>query len=138
MKVRLLCAFLVGAAVGAFAMPVSAAMCYEVIDRNGVVTYRDTHTPVDLSAAGASAREAMRQRGELLVIYDARTCLVLARTSLTGGKPLSADQIVAEWRPMDGKGGWGTYSSRYGGRPAPVPYEPPTPSGDRPINIGFR
>ena len=56
-------ALIVGAAFGS-AMPAAATMCYEIIDRNNVVILRDTNSPVDLSNAGAPAREAMRSRGE--------------------------------------------------------------------------
>ena len=64
--------------------------------------------------------------------------MMLGRAFPTGGKPLTADEIVAEWRSVEGKGGWGTYSSRYGGPPTPVPSAAPAPSGERPISIGFR
>ena len=117
MNGRLISALIAGAAVGATAMPVLAITCYEVIDRSGVVILRGTRSPVDLSGAGAPAREAMRGRGELLVIFNTENCVLAGKATADGGRTLTADEIVAGWRPMlsEGKSGWGTYSSRYGG-----------------------
>jgi hypothetical protein len=109
MSGRLFSAFVVGAALGAAAMPVFAGTCYEIIDRNDVVILRDTNSPVDLSNAGAPAREAMRSRGELLVIYDVETCVVVGRASLTGSRTLATDEIVAGWRSFGRSGFGGTY-----------------------------
>ena len=133
---RLFQALIAGAALGS-AMPVPAAMCYEIIDRNDVVVFRDTNSPVDLSAAGASAREAMRSRGELLVIFDVDTCVVIGRASPTGGRTLTTDEIVTGWKSFGKSGFGGTYGSTAvtdsgGGIAAPMP------SRDRPINIDFR
>jgi hypothetical protein len=117
MNGRLISALIAGAAVGAAAMPVFAITCYEIIDRSNVVILRGTRPPVDLSNAGAPAREAMRGRGELLVIFNTENCVLAGRATAEGGRTLTADEIVAGWRPMlsEGKSGWGTYSSRYGG-----------------------
>jgi hypothetical protein len=131
MNGRLLSALIAGAALGAAAMPVVAITCYEVIDRNNVVILRGTRAPVDLSNAGAPAREAMRGRGELLVIFSSENCVLVGRAAADGGRTLTADEIVAGWRPMlsEGKSGWGTYSSRYGGLlpqgTAPTPTQAP-------------
>ena len=111
MSARLFTAFVIGAALGAAAMPAFAITCYEIIGRNDVVISRDTSTPVDLSNAGASAREVMRGRGELLVIYDADTCVVVGRASPTGGRKLTTDEIVAGWRSFGKSGFGGTYGS---------------------------
>jgi len=120
-------ALIVGAVLGATAMPALAGMCYEIIDKNDVVIFRGTTTPVDLSRAGAPDREAMRRRGELLVIFEIDTCVVIGRVGATGSRTLTTDEIVAEWKVFEGnKGGWGSYSSRYGGPATPVP----TPSQD--------
>jgi hypothetical protein len=90
-------ALLVGTALSA-AMPVLADTCYEVRDRNDAVIFRGMQTPVDLSLAGVPAREAMRRRGELLIIYDADTCFVVRQDSATSGKAFTAEEIVASWR----------------------------------------
>ena len=46
------------------------------------------------------------------------------------GVNINTDEIVAGWKPMmgDGKSGWGTYSSRYGGLLPPGQAAAPTPS----------
>ena len=138
MSGRLFFAFVVGAAMGTAPMHAFAAACYEIIDRNDVVILRDTRPPVDLSKAGAPLREAMRSRGELLIIFDVETCLVLGRTTPTGSRTLTTDEIVTGWRAFEGKTGWGTWSGRYGGQPTPeqpvtptLSAEPSTPSGPR-------
>jgi len=130
MNGRLISALIAGAAVGAAAMPVFAITCYEVIDRNGVVILRGTRSPVDLSNAGAPAREAMRGRGELLVIFNTENCVLVGPTTAEGGMTLTADEIVAGWRPMlsERKSSWGTYSSRYGGLLTPPQTPTPTQS----------
>lgn len=133
---RLFQALIVGAALST-AMPVPAAMCYEIIDRNGAVVFRDTNSPVDLSATGAPAREAMRSRGELLVIFDVDTCALIGRASPTGGRALTTDEIVAGWKSFGKSGFGGTYGGMVvtdsgGGIAAPMP------SRDRPINIELR
>ena len=81
--------------------PALAATCYFVYDRNDNVIYRDTQPPVDLSARGDAARDAMRQRGEYLLFTENDRCAPLA--FLTGpGTPgtLSVDQIVAGYPAM--------------------------------------
>lgn len=131
MNGRLISALIAGAAVGAAAMPVVAITCYEVIDRNSVVILRGTRPPVDLSNAGAPAREAMRGRGELLVIFSSENCVLVGRAAPDGGRTLTTDEIVAGWKPMlsERKSGWGTYSARYGGLlpqgQAPTPTQSP-------------
>ena len=130
MNGRLISALIAGAAVGATAMPVLAITCYEVIDRSGVVILRGTRSPVDLSNAGAPAREAMRGRGELLVIFNTENCVLVGRATADGGRTLTADEIVAGWKPMlsERKSGWGTYSARYGGLLPPPETPAPTQS----------
>lgn len=93
-----------GAALAAGALPAAAATCYEVIDRSDAVVFRGLATPVDLSDAGAAAREAMRSRGESLVIFDTDNCRVVARTVASGGKPLSVEEIVAGYQGFGGPG----------------------------------
>jgi len=47
-----------------------------------------------------------------------------------GGRTLTADEIVAGWKPMlsERKSGWGTYSARYGGLLPPPETPAPTQS----------
>jgi hypothetical protein len=127
----------VGAFLAVAAMPVLATTCYEVIDRSDVVIFRATRSPVDLSDKGAPARAAMRSRGELLVIFDVGTCVVFGRTSATGSRTLTADEIVAEFQPFAGKSGWGTYSSRVGGSPALAQGPAPAPSRGPSMPSGY-
>ena len=130
MNGRLISALIAGAAAGAAAMPVLAITCYEVIDRNDVVVLRGTRSPVDLSNAGAPARDAMRRRGDLLVIFSTENCVLVGSATADGGRTLNADEIVAGWRPMlsERKSSWGTYSSRYGGLLTPPQTPTPTQS----------
>jgi len=130
MNGRLISALIAGAALGAAAMPVFAITCYEVIDRSEGVIFRSTRPPVDLSNAGAPAREAMRGRGELLVIFNAENCVLAGRATADGGRTLTADEIVVGLKPMlsERKSGWGTYSSRYGGLLPQGQAPTPTPS----------
>jgi hypothetical protein len=130
MNGRLISALIAGAAFGAAAVPALAITCYEVIDRSGAVILRGTRPPVDLSAAGAPSREAMRGRGELLVIFNTENCVLVGRAAADGGRTLTTDEIVTGWRPMlsDRKSSWGTYSSRYGGALTPPQTPSPTQS----------
>ncbi len=126
MNGRLISALIAGAAVGSAAMPALAITCYEIIARNDVVILRDTKSPVDLSYAGAPAREAMRSRGELLVFYDAATCMVVNRSAPTGSRSFTTDEIVAGWKSFGNSGFGGTYGSTVatdssGGILAPTP-----------------
>ncbi|MBK7793066.1 MAG: hypothetical protein IPJ62_11435 [Betaproteobacteria bacterium] len=104
----LISAVIVGTALGS-AMPVLGSTCYEVINRGNVVIFRSAYTPVDLSQAGAPAREAMRNRGEHLVIFDADTCITVGLTTETGARKLTTDEIVAQWP----KYGLDTLSNRW-------------------------
>jgi len=133
MSRRLFSAFVIGAALSAAATPVFAITCYEVIDRNNAVILRDTSSPVDLSVAGAPAREAMRRRGELLVIYDFESCIVVGRPSPTGSRTLTTEEIVAGWKSFGNSGFGGTYGGTVatdsgGGIPAPAPDVGRTPA----------
>lgn len=135
MKRRLTSAFVAGAAAMTAALPVLAGTCYEVIDRNGAVMLRDTVAPVDLSAAGAPAREAMRSRGELLVIFDTETCMLIGKATATGSRTLTTDEIVAGWKSFGRSGFGGTYGSSLstdsGGVHAAAPSSPPAAAAVR-------
>jgi hypothetical protein len=130
-------ALIVGAAVGCTALPAHAVICYEVIDRTDAVVFRDTRSPVDLSEAGARSRAAMRERGELLVIFDTQACIVAGRLTGSGARKLTVEEIVAEWRNNSGTASYGMWSPSYDHRPspsappaatAPAPSTAPTPA----------
>ena len=94
--IRALLPTLILAAGLSAAMPVLAVTCYEVIDRTNAVVFSDSQTPVDLSDAGAPARDAMLKRGELLVIYDTNTCIVIGRGAATGNRKATVEEIVPQ------------------------------------------
>ena len=54
-----------------------AYTCYVVLDNNDNVVSRDTIPPVDMSAQGNAARDALRQSGKYLMIVEIDRCLPL-------------------------------------------------------------
>lgn len=99
------------AAVGlaAAAGSACAANCYTVLDRSDNVIYRGTISPVDLSDAGKAERDAMRRRGEHLIIADTDRCPgVEFFTGSAGSATLNVDQIVGGITPMRGRTPTGT------------------------------
>ena len=73
-----------------------AFICYMVLDKSDTAIYRDQLPPVDMSAAGAPAREQMRQRGELLIIMDAADKCQRILPARAGSAPLSANEVLAD------------------------------------------
>ena len=134
MNGRLIWACIIGATVGIITMPATATTCYEVIDRNNVVTFRGLSSPVDLSDRGAAARDAMRNRGDLLVIYEAPSCIAIEVAGPTGTKTPTTEEIVSGWRSFGNSGFGGSYGSSIaargsGGIAAPTPTNTgPTPA----------
>jgi hypothetical protein len=88
---------LAGAIAALAAGAAEASMCYLVINAKDVLIYRDETTPVDLSDQGAAARDAMRRRGELMMIIDTDQCWPVAAPP--SGQVASVDEIVAGIRP---------------------------------------
>ena len=79
----------------------NAFTCYLVYDASDNIVYRDSVTPVDLSDRGAAARDALRQRGELLMIIDTDRCPRIAVSfGATGAHAAPADEYVAGIRPV--------------------------------------
>jgi len=93
----------------ALAMPHGAAHannCYFVYDRADNVIYRDQQPPVDMSDRGTASRDAMRQRGEYLMVIDADRCAQVAPATATASTgAASVEDIVAGMRPYMGRGG---------------------------------
>jgi hypothetical protein len=56
------------------APPARAYWCYLLLDAKNAVIYRDTLPPVDMSRRGKAAREALRDRGDLLLIMQTNDC----------------------------------------------------------------
>lgn len=84
-----------GAALALTSPGADAFTCYLLYDRNDNLVYRDTLSPVDMSDQGAAAREAMRQRGDYLVVADADRCpQVTFVFGSAGSSSLSVDTIV--------------------------------------------
>ncbi|MGH8801424.1 MAG: hypothetical protein ACREX6_03905 [Casimicrobiaceae bacterium] len=87
------------AALLAGAVPALAMNCYAVVDRNDRVVYQSVTSPVDLSSAGAAARDAMRAKGEQLVAMETRSCPEVDVSNFDGRhKPATVADIVAGMR----------------------------------------
>jgi hypothetical protein len=97
-----LISLLVLSAAACFAGPALAVVCYTVLDQSNTVIYRGYEPPIDMSAAGNAAREAMRQRGEFLMVSYVDDCLLVSASRWTGGytAPASVEDIVAGMRPF--------------------------------------
>ena len=127
-------------ALAATALPAFAAECYVIVDRANQVVYQGLTSPIDLSADGKAARDAMRARGEQLIAMDTDHCPPIDRARITGnGKPASVDEIVAGMRPAIPLGRNGAPASRdAGGISLPqirVPVETGGPvSADGPVS----
>ena len=77
-----------------------AFTCYVLFDRNDNVVYRDTVSPVDLSEQGAPAREAMRKRGEYVMISEADRCPQVSFVfGQAGSSALSMEDFLGAVRP---------------------------------------
>ena len=126
------------AALGVATMtPALALNCFEVFDRSDVLIYRDTVPPVDLSAAGAPAREAMRARGETLVFFDTDVCIIVGNAGATPGRPLTTEEIIAEWKSFGGRGRSGVYASAPTSTAGPAAAPGAAPAAG-PINLPVR
>jgi len=110
------------AAVAIFAGPASAVVCYTLLDKSDTVIYRGYDVPVDMSAAGAGAREAMRRRGEYMMIAYVDDCLLVSASRWTTGKygPASVEEIVSGMRQFASGAPSGTPTS-VGGATSPRP-----------------
>jgi hypothetical protein len=86
----------------AAAGPASAVVCYTLLDANDGVIYRGYDAPVDMSAAGAAQRNAMRARKEYLMVSYVDDCLLVSPSRWTTASfgPASVEEIVAGMRPF--------------------------------------
>ena len=94
-------------AAAMFAGPASALVCYTVLDKGDQVVYRGYEAPVDMSMtpAGAADRDAMRRRGEYMMISYVDDCLLVgtsrwASAGAAGYTTASVEEIVAGMRPF--------------------------------------
>jgi hypothetical protein len=101
-------AWLAALALGASAPASAAFFCYTVYDRAGEVAYRDSVAPFEGALdPTSSGREAMRQRGEHLVFFEADFCPPVSRVVGLGSassRPPTTDEIV-QTLPAMGTGG---------------------------------
>ena len=93
-------ASLVIAALLAVAGPAVAAPCFLIIDRNDVILYRDLVPPFDLSTTRSQDRDALRQRGHLLLVAEFEQCNSVGYISATTGRTTATvDEIVMQLKP---------------------------------------
>lgn len=109
-------------AASAAAGPASAVVCYTLLDKGDQVIYRGYDVPVDMSAAGQAARDAMRQRGEYMIVSYVDDCLLVSSSRWTTGSygPASVDEIVSGMRPFAAGAPSGTPTSVTGAT-SPLP-----------------
>jgi hypothetical protein len=80
-----------------------AAPCYVILDRSDAVIYRDTAPPFDLSASNSPERQALRQRGQHLLIAEFDRCDAVGYISpTTGSTAATVDEIVMRLKPTIG------------------------------------
>lgn len=86
---------MIAAALAVSAGRAAAGTCYVLFDRYDNVVYRNTVAPIDLSDQGAAAREALRQRGEYLMVLDSDRCAPVSFVfGSAGSTTLSLDETV--------------------------------------------
>ncbi len=87
------------ALLAVFASPLtSAATCYVVLDHSDSVIYQGVSPPVDMSAAGAASRDAMKRRGEFIEVFESQACPERSVQGSAKGEA-SVDEIVSAIKP---------------------------------------
>jgi len=125
-------------AASAAAGPASAVVCYTLLDKSDQVIYRGYEPPVDMSAAGAEAREAMRRQGQYMMISYADDCLLVSSSRWAAtGSYASVDEIVSGMRPFASGAPSGTPTSVGGATTAAPPRTAPAPAA-RSNSTGMR
>lgn len=82
------------------AAPAVAFDCYAIVDQHDQVVYQSTQSPLDLSDAGAAARDDLRARGDQLIAMNAGTCPAVNTRHIAGdSRSATVDEIVAGMRP---------------------------------------
>jgi hypothetical protein len=90
---------IVAAALLIASLPAAAFNCYLIVDKGNEVTYQGGFPPIDLSDDGMDARNAMRIRGDQLIVMDTDTCPPIDRGRTTSARgPASVEEIVAGMR----------------------------------------
>jgi len=72
---------LTGAVLAVAACAAEASNCYVILDAKETIVYRASTPPVDMSARGAAARDALRQRGNYLLFMDTEQCVPIGTNS---------------------------------------------------------
>jgi len=126
-------------AASAAAGPASAIQCYTLLDKSDAVIYRGYEPPVDMSAAGAEAREAMRRQGQYMMISYVDECLLVSSSRWTAGNygPASVDEIVSGMRPFAAGAPSGTPTSLGGATTVAPPSQRAAPAA-RSSTTGMR
>jgi hypothetical protein len=123
--------FLALSAAAAVAAPASAVVCYTVLQKDETVIYRGYEPPVDMSMApdAIAAREAMRRRGEYMMVAYPDDCLLVSPSqwSSAGYTPASVDDIVSGMRPFASGAPSGNPTS-YSGTPTARASAAPAPA----------
>jgi len=96
--------------LAALATPAAASTCYVVLDKSDTVIYQGARPPVDLSVGGATARDAMRKRGEHMEMFETTQCPERNALTRAGKGEASVDEIVAGIRPYQRVGRTGVTS----------------------------
>ena len=102
-----------------------ATTCYVLFDRYDNVVYRNTVSPIDLSEQGATARAALRQRGEYLLVMDSDRCAPVTFVfGAAGSKTLSLDETVGGFPAETPPTGRPSAKARRGSSTAPAAAAP--------------
>ena len=117
-------------ALASAAAPAAAFECYAIVDRSNEVVYQDFAPPIDMSADGAAARDALRARGQQLIVMDTPRCPAIDRLQVAGkGGPATVEEIVAGMRPAVPFGSARDRTARDGGGIALPEIRPPRATG---------
>ncbi len=90
-----------------------AITCHLMFDRSDQLIYQDITPPVDLSDNGASARAALRNRGDYLMVIDTERCPRISSVAAGGTSVASVDDIVGGMRPYMGLSAGGPSARQY-------------------------
>lgn len=123
---RTIILFALTAAAAMFAGPASGLACYTILDKSDTVVYRGYEPPVDMSAAGAVARESMRRQGQYMMVSYVDECMLVGGSRWMSAAqagtyaPATVDEIVSGMRPFAAGAPSGTPTS-VGGAPSVSP-----------------
>jgi hypothetical protein len=121
MRLKRQAILLAGALSAVVAGNADAYICYLLLNPSNVVIYRATLPPVDMSARGAAERDALRQRGEYLLIIDTNDCAPEGAALGSADKGTLAD-YVSGIKPV-------LASGEGGGTPRAMPASAAAPGG---------